>query len=146
MNKAIILQTVRCKITEKIENLENLIFQTRESNNETKSSMGDKYETGREMIQQEINNLQVQLQDYLKAANILQSLTSNPNHIAASGSLVETDRGFFYIAVSLGEINLDNKKIFVISSESPLAKALHGKRTGQKFILNASEQTILKIW
>ena len=61
MNKARILDEVRIKISEKIKTLEHLIAQTRESNNETKSSMGDKYETGREMLQQEINTLQIQL-------------------------------------------------------------------------------------
>ena len=32
-----------------------------------KSSMGDKYETSREMLQQEINNLQLQLNEQLKS-------------------------------------------------------------------------------
>ena len=61
MDKAKILELVKSKISEKIGNLERLIAETRASNNDTKRSMGDKYETGREMLQQEINNLQLQL-------------------------------------------------------------------------------------
>jgi len=58
------------------------------------------------------------------------------------GSLVETETGFFYIAVSLGEISFQEHMIFVISTESPLAKAMHGKRKGEGFSLNNSKQTI----
>ena len=67
MNKSEILQIIQKKLSEKIDNLERLIAETRASNNETKSSMGDKYETTREMVQQEINNLQIQLNENIRA-------------------------------------------------------------------------------
>lgn len=63
MKKLEILETVRDKVLEKIEYLDRLISETRASSNDTKSSMGDKYETGREMLQQEINKLQTQLNE-----------------------------------------------------------------------------------
>ena len=73
MNKTEILNLVQEKISEKIRNLERLISETRESNNETKSSMGDKYETGREMLQQEINALFCQR----KKCSVIQPGTRN---------------------------------------------------------------------
>lgn len=146
MNKARILDEVRIKISEKIKTLEHLIAQTRESNNETKSSMGDKYETGREMLQQEINTLQIQLNANRKAEQSLKFLNINPHLAAGSGSLVETEAGFFYISVSLGEIKYINTKIYVISLDSPLAKAMHGKKKGEGFALNGKNQTIKNIW
>jgi len=57
MNKPEILNLLQEKLKFKIDYLGNLIAETRASNNETKSSMGDKYETTREMVQQEINNI-----------------------------------------------------------------------------------------
>lgn len=66
MDKILIINVVKHQLTEKITKLENLISETRASSNDTKSSMGDKYETGREMLQQEINNLQIQLNEILK--------------------------------------------------------------------------------
>ena len=110
MNKSEILQIIQTKLSEKIDNLERLIYETRASNNETKSSMGDKYETTREMVQQEINNLQVQLNENVRAKNSLKLLNINPHQIIRSGSLVETDKGFFFIAVSLGEIIFETNK------------------------------------
>ena len=146
MDKSEILELLHAKLSEKIENLERLIADTRAANNETKSSMGDKYETSREMVQQEINNLQIQLNENLKARNSLQIINVNPHQNVGLGSLVETDKGFFYIAVSLGEISLQKQKIFLISPESPLAKALNGNKTGDTISLNGNIQTIKNIW
>jgi predicted chitinase len=43
--KSELLEIIHQKISEKIQKLEQLIAETRASNNDTKSSMGDKYET-----------------------------------------------------------------------------------------------------
>ncbi|QBO57091.1 hypothetical protein [Chryseobacterium salivictor] len=146
MNKQDILNIVKTKLAEKIKNLENLIAETRASNNETKSSMGDKYETSREMVQQEINNLQIQLNENVRAKNSLKSINTNPHQIIGLGSLVETDKGFFYITVSLGNIENHHQKIFLISPESPLARAMTEKSEGEEFYLNKIKQNIIKIW
>lgn len=144
--KAELLELVKNKIAEKINKLELLIAETRASNNDTKSSMGDKYETSREMLQQEINNLQVQLNEQLKSQQILKSINPQAHKIVGSGSLVETDKGKFFIAVSLGDITYNQEKIFVISAESPLAKAMHGKKQNEEFLINNVTQKIKNIW
>lgn len=146
MNKPEILPFIHGKLQEKIENLERLILETRASNNDTKSSMGDKYETTREMVQQEINNLQIQLNENVRARNSLKTINTNLHQIIGLGSLVETEKGLFFIAVSLGEIILDQRKIFVISTESPLGQILMGKKKGEQFSLNNSKQTIQNLW
>ncbi|MEC5158325.1 hypothetical protein [Chryseobacterium sp. MP_3.2] len=146
MNKPEILTLIHGKLQEKIEYLERLISETRASNNDTKSSMGDKYETTREMVQQEINNLQVQLNENLRARNSLKTINTNLHQTTGLGTLVETERGLFFIAVSLGEIILNQWKIFVISTESPLGKILMGKKKGDQFSLNNSTQTIQNLW
>lgn len=146
MNKPEILKLIHGKLQEKIEYLELLISETRTSNNDTKSSMGDKYETTREMVQQEINNLQVQLNENLRARNSLKTINTNLHQKVGLGSLVETERGLFFIAVSLGEIILDKRKIFVISTESPLGKIVMGKKKGDQFSLNNSTQIIQNLW
>ena len=144
--KSELLEIIHQKISEKIQKLEQLIAETRASNNDTKSSMGDKYETSREMLQQEINNLQIQLNEHLKSQQILKNINPNPHKIVTLGSLVETEKGMFFIAISLGELSFNQEKIFVISAESPLAKAMNGKKVGETFIVNNLSQTIKNIW
>lgn len=146
MNKSDILEIVQKKLSEKIETLERLISETRASNNETKSSMGDKYETSREMVQQQINTLQLQLNENRRAHTFLITLNVNPHQIIGVGSLVKTDKGLFYIAVSCGEIIYEGKKIFVISPESPLGGSLLGKKKNDQITLNNSVQNIVNFW
>lgn len=145
MDKASLLRLIKEKLSEKIENFEKLISETRASSNDTKSSMGDKYETGREMLQQEINNLQVQLNEILKQKDFLKTVLPKPNDKAEKGAIVKTEKGLFFISVSLGEIQIENEKIICISPESPLAKAMNGKQKGDTFSLNNMSQKIIEI-
>ena len=146
MNKEQILNTIKIKVEEKVHAFEKLIAETRASNNDTKSSMGDKYETGREMLQQEINNLQRQLNETLNQQAVLQKITSEPSLKVQNGALVKTDKGLFYVSVSVGEITFNDQKIMTVSVESPLIKAMSGKAKGDQFMINTMQQTIDEIW
>ncbi|MDQ0782705.1 hypothetical protein [Chryseobacterium sp. W4I1] len=146
MNKQELLNSIKTKITDKIQSFENLIAETRASSNDTKSSMGDKYETGREMLQQEINNLQRQLNEALIQQSVIQKISAEPSVKAQGGALIKTDKGLFYITVSAGEIISEGKKIMTISAESPLAKAMSGKKEHENFTVNNITQVIKTIW
>lgn len=146
MEKSKVLEAVKNKIAEKIQKFEKLIEETRASNNDTKSSMGDKYETGREMLQQEINNLQRQLNESLSQQSIVQKISSDPSSKVQNGALVKTDRGLFYISASAGEIMVDQQKIMTVSAESPLAKAMYGLTENQNFSINNVIRKIVEIW
>ncbi len=146
MDKSKILQTVKNRIAEKMLKFEELIASTRASSNDTKSSMGDKYETGREMLQQEINNLQRQLNEVSVKQISVQKITAEPSAKVQSGALVKTDKGLFYIAASVGEVVSDNCKIMTVSPESPLVKAMAGLGKGQEFFVNTVSHQIEEIW
>ena len=145
MNKTELIKLINQKLYEKIQTFEKLIAETRASNNDTKSSMGDKYETGIEMLQQEINNLQVQLNEVLKQQDFLKTILVKPSDKAEKGAIVKTERGLFFISVSLGELSFEHQKIICISPESPLAKAMNGKQKGEVFSLNNMSQKIVDI-
>lgn len=145
MKKEEIQNILKDKISEKILTFENLIAETRASSNDTKSSMGDKYETGREMLQQEINNLQIQLNEVLKQRDFLKNLSAKPSLKVEKGALVKTEKGLFYISVSMSNIDVDGNKIFCISPDSPLAKALEGKTQSETITLNNVNHKIIEI-
>lgn len=146
MKKEEILNILKDKISEKILTFENLIAETRASSNDTKSSMGDKYETGREMLQQEINNLQIQLNEVLKQRDFIKNLSAKPSLKVEKGALVKTEKGLFYISISMSNIDVDGNKIFCISPDSPLAKALEGKTQSETITLNHVNHKILDIY
>lgn len=113
------------------------------ANEETKSSAGDKYETGRAMAQLELERMMTQTGEMEKLVAGLKAL--NPEIICQRvqpGALVSTTNGIFYISVSLGLITLNTVKYFVVSPDSPVARLLMGKQVGDTVIWNGDKQII----
>lgn len=113
------------------------------SNDDTKSSAGDKYETGRAMMQQETDRNRLQLAETNKLKVALNLI--NPAHVsdtAEPGSIVITDRGNFYIAISAGLINVNGEDYFAISPVSPIGLLLKGQKAGKEFALNGKPYQI----
>ncbi|RZL09819.1 MAG: 3-oxoacyl-ACP synthase [Pedobacter sp.] len=132
-------------IEQRIQTAETALDQAREaSNDDTKSSAGDKYETSREMMQQEIDRNKRLLIDAEENLRILKAIdiTPNPLGVVRHGSLVETNQGAFYISVSAGQLAVDGNSIFAVSPASPIGKILLNKKKGSKFDFNSRDYTI----
>lgn len=103
------------------------------ANEETRSSSGDKYETGRAMAQLEIEKNAHQLSESLKLKSSLDSIRTDITSLTAQpGTLVVTDQGSFFIAISLGKIIHREKVYFVIAPASPLGLQFLGAKVGDK--------------
>ena len=116
------------------------------ANDDTKSSMGDKYETGREMMALEMRKSGEQLQESSKLKQVLSEL--NPDVISKTvvvGSFVSTSIGDFYLSVSLGQVNVKGKQVFILSAVSPLGEQLLHKKQGDEFEFNSRTITIKNI-
>ena len=113
---------------------------------ETKSSVGDKYETGRAMVQIEIGKYQDQLEKSLKLKNAVAQIEPEKKSSSVDfGSLVVTNHGKYMVSVGLGVIEVDKEKYFAISLASPLGKELDGKRVGDKLVFQGREIEIVEI-
>jgi hypothetical protein len=107
------------------------------SNEDTKSSAGDKYETGREMAQQEANRNMGQLNEANKLKIALNRVsTNNISEIIDTGSVIVTDKVNFYIAISAGVLTVNNTEYFAVSPFSPIGLKLKGLKAGDEFNLN----------
>jgi hypothetical protein len=116
------------------------------ANNETKSSAGDKYETGRAMAQEERNRNAVQLQEALKLQAELGRIDPEKScDTVRPGALVHTSLGHFYLSISAGKLLLDGKEYFAVSPAAPMAAALSGKRTGEEALFNGKKIQILEV-
>ncbi len=104
---------------------------------ETKSSAGDKYETGREMMQQETDRSQLLLNEANKLMVALSRINAHVlHHSAEPGSLIITNNGAFYLAISAGSFQVDGKAYFAVSPASPIGTHLAGRKAGDEFSLN----------
>ncbi|WP_316768120.1 3-oxoacyl-ACP synthase [Pedobacter frigiditerrae] len=134
-------------IEERINTAETALKQAREaSNDDTKSSAGDKYETSREMMQQDIDRNKRLLIDAEENQRVLTSIKDAPySDSARNGSLVYTSQGNFYLSISAGQLQLGKDTIFAISAVSPIGKLLLGKEKGASFDFNGKKYQIKEV-
>jgi len=113
---------------------------------DSKSTAGDKHETSRAMVQleqertgQQLRNAEQQLAEFLKI-----DFQKNIS-LVSPGSLVQTDKGIFFIALALGKLQVEAQAVFVISIQSPLGKAFAGFKEKDTVIFNGVSYQIIGI-
>ena len=97
---------------------------------EEKNSAGDKYETSRETMTQDLNSLEKQIKQSkldLEELYRLNTIKETPPTVQ-EGALVKLGTEWFLLAVSIGQIKVDDAKVFLLSKNSPLGELLIGKK------------------
>ena len=113
---------------------------------ETKSSAGDKHETGRAMLQLEMEKAGQQLASIHAMKSVLQKTNiENSSKNIRLGSLIITNKGNYFLTISLGKIKVENKEYFLVSTSSPIGKLLLGKQKEETFTFNGMEFQILEV-
>nr|WKN37435.1 3-oxoacyl-ACP synthase [Tunicatimonas sp. TK19036] len=122
------------RLTERIADLREEMKETQlAASEETKSSAGDKYETGRAMLDMESERLSGQLNEARKLYDALMLLSPTKSHDKVQiGSLVATSRGTFYVSVGLGAVKVDDVAYYCISPQSPMGQVLAGLSAGEE--------------
>jgi transcription elongation GreA/GreB family factor len=131
-------------VNDRIQQAEYALLQAREaSQDETKSSAGDKYETTREMMQQDIDRNTSQLYEARKLLFQLEQCKDVAvSESVVSGSLIKTSRALLYLAVGIGQLKVDKQSLFALSPASPLGQLLMGKKVGDELNFNGTVQRI----
>lgn len=134
-------------IEKRIDDLRVAITDAQEAaNEETKSSSGDKYETGRAIAHLEIEKHSQQLGEALKTKSALERIPVDTTFsMAQPGSLVITDRGSFLIATGLGKLELAGETYYAIAPFSPLALSLAGAKAGDRITFRNDSYEILEL-
>lgn len=121
-------------IDTRFHTIQHTINEIQESlTSETKSSAGDKHETGRAMLQLEREKAGQQLAEVQKVNQLLSKIDiSKSSEIIGLGSVVYTTQTNYFVAVSAGEFIVKNEKFYAISAGTPIGKLLLGKSTGDE--------------
>jgi len=123
-------------INQQEETVVNIIRSNRNAlATETKSSAGDKHETGRAMLQLEIEKASQQLVGINEMKIVLSKIIIDSNsNIVKLGSVVYTNQANYFLSISVGQINISNNLYYAISSGSPIGKLMLGKKAGDVFV------------
>ena len=134
-------------LSEKINELRFMISDlARDAQNDAKGSAGDKHETALAMMHLEQEKLNEKLSENLNQKALVDKIDANSKHNkVALGSLVQANEMWFYISGAMPKIQLDDKTIIAVSSESPLGSQLLGKSEGDTIQINANKFLIKHI-
>ncbi len=141
-----LIQQLKSLLDERIYFAQKALETIRESKTkETKSSVGDKFETGRAMLQREEDKNYIQWSLLKELKLKLSTIQLQRNSIVGFGSLVTTNEGKYFIAIGIGKFKVAKQIYFVISPDSPIGKLLIGKLEGDYITFNKKKMEILKI-
>jgi len=113
---------------------------------ETKSSAGDKFETGRAMMQLEQQRHEVQLSKAFQLSAELERLDMEASYFTATpGALVQTERGIYFMSIGLGKVTIDSQTVYCISIQSPIGQALLHQKKEAIILFQNNPLTIIEI-
>ncbi|MCB0464614.1 MAG: 3-oxoacyl-ACP synthase [Aequorivita sp.] len=128
------------KIKQAITDIEESLLE------ESKSSSGDKHETGRAMLQIDRENAGKQLQEIEKIVPLLKKIDVNAtSDYARLGSLVYTDKFTYFISLSIGSVLIGKTNYLCIALNSPVGILLSGKKKEDEFNLNGNIYKITSV-
>lgn len=135
------------QVEERITRLQQLMNDIQEALlSETKSSAGDKHETGRAMLQLEREKLGNQLAEALKLHERFVKINTQTNaKVVSAGSVVYTNKANYYLGVSVGELIVEKERFYAIASNTPIGKLLLGKKVGDTVSFRTQQFRIEKI-
>jgi hypothetical protein len=110
---------------------------TASAGNETKRTAGDKHETALAMLQIEQENISRQLKEALLQQVVLRRIDPLLKTTeAVRGSVIQTNKGIFFLSLGLGKITIAEKTIIALSPESPLGNRLLRSKAGDTCTFN----------
>ncbi|MFY0602360.1 MAG: 3-oxoacyl-ACP synthase [Flavobacteriaceae bacterium] len=134
-------------VNQRLKNVQQTILSHQKAlNSEIKSSAGDKHETGRAMLQLEMEKAGQQLVGIREMKETLAKIdVSKEAPVASLGTLIETNLGHYFLSISAGQLVVAGNSYFAISVSSPIGKLLLGKKAGERLSFNGKEIDIQKI-
>ncbi|HEY8400279.1 MAG TPA: hypothetical protein VIK89_03400, partial [Cytophagaceae bacterium] len=130
--------------TDVVNTAKKAMDEAQEGANEEQGSTEEKFDGFRESLQITRDMYAKQLHEGLNNLGLLNRIFINLHEEVMLGSVIFTEHQNYFISVSLGEIKIDDVSFVSVSNQSPIYKALAGKRKGEKFYFRDSEFTILE--
>jgi hypothetical protein len=104
-------------------------------NSETKNSSGDKHETGRAMLQIDMEKAANQLNEIQKIKDVLKKVDINKrSETIRLGSIVYTSKANYFMAISAGNVSVGDKQFYAIATDTPIGQLLASKGIGEEII------------
>ena len=145
--KEVLFQQCVAHVNTRLQTIQTIISSHQKAlSSETKSSAGDKHETGRAMLQLEMEKAGQQLAAVQQMQQTLAKINSSKQSTnIALGSVIKTSSAYYFLSISAGELTIKETVYFAISPSSPIGKLLMGKKVEDTFIWRGKEIKIDRV-
>lgn len=147
-DKERVFRALQTEVNTRVNSLELALDESRsEMVSESKSTAGDKHETGRAMAQLEQEKLGRQVLSARELKQVIAQIDPTVKYDTVEfGSLVKTSTGWFFFSVGIGKLEVDNETVFCLTITSPLGNLLHGKKIGDTILLNGNTISVQEMY
>jgi transcription elongation GreA/GreB family factor len=129
---------------ESLEAVKEAMDMVQESAHEEQDSSEEKFESFRAQCLIDREMYAKQLQDGIAGLATLNLIVPNKeNETIALGSVVITEAQSYFVAISIGEVKIDDGAFYAISTHSPIYKAMSGRRKGETFNFRGKDIKII---
>jgi len=117
-------------VDQRLQTIEEIISSHQKAlQSETKSSAGDKHETGRAMLQLEMEKASQQLVSVTQMQQTLSKIQIvKATNVVRLGSVIKTTGVTYFLAISAGKLSVFQKDYYAISVSSPIGKLVLGQQ------------------
>jgi len=110
---------------------------------DSKSTAGDKHETGRAMVHLEQEKMSKQLTKLNDLKEAFSKIDPKEKHDSIQfGSLAYTSNGIFFFSLGLGKLTVEGQDLFCLTLTSPLGQKMKTCRVGD--IVKMNEEIIIE--
>jgi hypothetical protein len=146
MDKAIILSKIIDEHQKVIDNLKASVERYKTASDMDEDNTLDPDDYAR---QTEAKDMQLRFEQKLKAAKqklqFLEDSKKETKEEIEPGTLMETDKNFIFVGVSVPVVKYEGKEIICFSEDAPIYKSIKGKKIGDIFEIGENKFEIKKI-
>ena len=134
-------------VNNRLHTIETIISSNQKGlHSETKSSAGDKHETGRAMLQLEMEKAGQQLAGIIQMKATLAKMdVSKTTQYIHLGSLIYTEKNNYFLSISAGQLTVEKENYYAVSVSSPIGRLLLGKQANDVVSFRGNTIKVLKI-
>jgi len=147
MNRKDIINKIIEEHKKVIESLENSVERYRTASDIDEESTHDPEDFSR---QTEAKDMQLRYEKMLNNAeielNFLEKETDLSHEIIENGSIIETEKNFYFVGISVPVISADKKQIISFSEDAPIFQYMKGKKTGDEVKIGDNKEVISSIF
>lgn len=133
-------------VNKRISSYKEEIETIKESIESNDKSSDEDDDSGNGKLMNDLEKNAQYLSDAHKMLDVIKQINPNASHQnIVLGSLVKTSSANFFIAVSIGKVEVDNESYFIISKSSPIGQLLINKVAGDEIAYNDNRYKILEI-